>query len=173
MTSPAARKLTAKPGVRTGACGAGMHDYCPANHTPQSCACTCHQEEDALTYTREHLYTVQARRGGNGSWNQIMRATTSSEAYAYAKQCAEEARSAGENNIDYRVVQTDADGAKIAQIVTPDGLGDLNPLNLLWIEKMEREDAARVTDTAVGTSSACVTTLKGTLNQAGFSIDPY
>ena len=107
------------------------------------CACTCHQEEDAPTYTREHLYTVQARRGGNGSWNQIMRATTSSEAYAYAKQCAEEARSAGENNIDYRVVQTDADGAKIAQIVTPDGLGDLNPLNLLWIEKMEREDASK------------------------------
>ena len=33
-------------------------------------------------------------------------------------------------------------GAKIAQIVTPDGLGDLNPLNLLWIEKMEREDAS-------------------------------
>ena len=35
----------AKAGVRTGACGAGMHDYCPANHTPQSCACTCHQED--------------------------------------------------------------------------------------------------------------------------------
>ena len=89
------------------------------------------------------VYTVEALRGDNGAWNQIMRATTSSEAYAYAKQCAEEARSAGENNIEYRVVQTDADGAKIAQIVTPDGLGDLNPLNLLWIEKMEREDASK------------------------------
>ena len=101
------------------------------------------------------VYTVEALRGDNGSWNQIMSATSSSEAYAYAKQCAEDARSAGENNLRYRVVQTDADGAKIAQEVTPDGLGDLNPLNLLWIEKMEREDAARTIDPAVGTSSAC------------------
>ena len=101
------------------------------------------------------VYTVEALRGDNGAWNQIMPATTSSEAYAYAKQCAEDARSAGENNLRYRVVQMDADGAKIAQEVTPDGLGDLNPLNLLWIEKMEREDAARVIDPTVGTSSAC------------------
>ena len=96
-----------------------------------------------MNATREHLYTVQARRGGNGSWNQIMRATTSSEAYAYAKQYAEKAQSEGRSTVEYRVVQTDADGAKIAQIVTPDGLGDLNPLNLLWIEKMEREDASK------------------------------
>ena len=89
-----------------------------------------------------------------------MPATNSSEAYAYAKQCVEEARSAGESNRKYRVVRTDADGAKIAQIVTPDGLGDLNPLNLLWIEKMEREDAARVTDTAA--ILQITTTIKGT-----------
>ena len=81
-----------------------------------------------------------------------------SEAYEYARayvsslgdQTSEEGRTA------YRVVRTDADGAKIAQEVTPDGLGPLNPLNRLWVEKWEREDAARVTDTAVGTSSACV-----------------
>ena len=95
------------------------------------------------------VYTVEAMRGDNGSWYQITPATSSSEAYAYAKQCAEEARSAGESDLKYRVVQMDADGAKIAQEVTPDGLGDLNPLNLLWIEKMEREDAARLADTAV------------------------
>ena len=102
------------------------------------------------------VYTVEALRGDNGSWYQITPATSSSEAYAYAKQCAEEARSAGENNLKYRVVQTDADGAKIAQIVTPDGLGDLNPLNLLWIEKMEREDTTRATDTAVDTQPDAV-----------------
>ena len=81
-----------------------------------------------------------------------------SEAYECARayvsslgdQTSEEGRTA------YRVVRTDADGAKIAQEVTPDGLGPLNPLNRLWVEKREREDAARVTDTAVGTSSACV-----------------
>ena len=38
--------LTAKRGIRTGACGAGMHDYCPANHTPQSCACDCHDKDN-------------------------------------------------------------------------------------------------------------------------------
>ena len=102
------------------------------------------------------VYTVEALRGDNGSWYQITPATSSSEAYAYAKQCAEEARSAGENNLKYRVVQTDADGAKIAQEVTPDGLGDLNPLNLLWIEKMEREDTTRATDTAVDTQPDAV-----------------
>ena len=88
------------------------------------------------------VYTVEALRGDNSPWNQIVSATSSREAYAYAKQCA------GENNLKYRVVQTDADGAKIAQEVTPDGLGDLNPLNLLWIEKAEREATAWVTDAA-------------------------
>lgn len=137
MTSPAARKLTAKPGVRTGACGAGMHDYCPANHTPQSCACTCHQEEDAPTYT------VEVKLNPKAMWLRLTLPTDDSkEAYRDAKQYAEKAQSEGRSTVEYRVVQTDADGAKIAQIVTPDGLGDLNPLNLLWIEKMEREDAS-------------------------------
>ena len=124
-------------------------DYVSADSTP------LWRVVDTRPDKAQPVYTVEALRGDNGAWNQIMPATTSREAYAYAKQCAEEARSAGENNLRYRVVQTDADGAKIAQEVTPDGLGDLNPLNLLWIEKMEREDAARTIDPAVGTSSAC------------------
>lgn len=76
------------------------------------------------------VYTVEVMRGDNGLWHQIMPATNSSEAYAYAKQCSEEARSAGENHLKYRVVQMDADGAKIAQEVTPDGLGDFNPITV-------------------------------------------
>ena len=102
-------------------------------------------------------YTVEVKLNPKAMWLRLTLPTDDSkEAYRDAKQYAEKAQSEGRSTVEYRVVQTDADGAKIAQIVTPDGLGPLNPLNRLWVEKWEREDAARVTDTAVGTSSACV-----------------
>ena len=89
-------------------------------------------------------YTVEVKLNPKAMWLRLTLPTDDSkEAYRDAKQYAEKAQSEGRSTVEYRVVQTDADGAKIAQIVTPDGLGDLNPLNLLWIEKMEREDASK------------------------------
>ena len=85
-------------------------------------------------------YTVEVKLNPKAMWLRLTLPTDDSkEAYRDAKQYAEKAQSEGRSTVEYRVVQTDADGA---QIVTPDGLGDLNPLNLLWIEKMEREDAS-------------------------------
>ena len=81
------------------------------------------------------VYTVEAMRGDNGSWNQIMPATSSSEAYAYAKQCAEEARSAGENNLKYRVVQTEATGLRVVEgVITGDQIAKAAAIgaNLQW-----------------------------------------
>ena len=95
------------------------------------------------------IYTVEFRNTRFSSdWRTcFFTPRNASEAYECARayvgslgdQTSEEGRTA------YRVVRTDADGAKIAQEVTPDGLGPLNPLNRLWVEKMEREDAARAT----------------------------
>ena len=81
------------------------------------------------------VYTVEARRGDNGSWSQIMPATSSSEAYAYAKQCTEEARSAGENNLKYRVVQTEATGLRVVEgVITGDQIAKVAAIgaNLQW-----------------------------------------
>ena len=120
----------------SGPCTRGDHHYCLGPHMILPCNCTCH-DKDAPTYT------VEVKLNPKAMWLRLTLPTDDSkEAYRDAKQYAEKAQSEGRSTVEYRVVQTDADGAKIAQIVTPDGLGDLNPLNLLWIEKMEREDAS-------------------------------
>ena len=90
------------------------------------------------------IYTVEARNDDLKTWALLVFASSiADDAYAYAKKLAKHSYEIGDEMSLYRIVKTDPDGAKIAQIVYHDKLGAPEPLNMKWIENMELEDAQR------------------------------